>query len=1028
MGDTMRPLPLKELFNRSFDELKKKGSIFDIPQELFCLRRPPVSVTIFSNSCGSPIGPAAGPHTQLAQNILSAYLCGARYFELKTVQILDRLEIEKPCIDARDEGYNVEWSSEFTLDKSYDEYLKAWFVLHAIDYAAAYAEAEGGSLPSYRPSFLFNMSIGYDLEGIKSAAMDRYIRRVTDSSREELFASYSKALPEAVAAAEGTSFEDGLREFAKPASPVPPHISTSVTLSTMHGCPPDEIEAICEYLIADKKLDTLVKLNPTLLGYKRVREILDTLGYEYVDLDHDGFEKDLRYEQALPLLRRLSAAAAEHGRFFGVKLTNTLAAVNNGDMLPGEAMYLSGRALYPISIHLAAKIAREFDGELPISFSAGVSAWNVRGLIEAGVKPVTVATDLLKPGGYGRLKNLTELAGESAHAWAERKINVDALEKAAAESLEADYAKKSFRGQKRVAVPGTLPLTDCFVAPCITTCPIAQDVPDYIHLTGKGKYAEAFSVIYDKNPLPFITGYLCDHACQQNCTRLDWEGPVKIREMKRIAAERGYDAFRKEGSLLRRKAQDRGQKAAVIGAGPSGLSAASFLSREGFGVRVFERESGPGGVIRNVLPGFRVPAATIERDVSLLQDLGVEFSFNLETAPPAEELKAAGFSYVLAATGAEKGRSTGLEHAIEGLEFLRKYRRNPNGISIGPVVAIVGAGDTAMDAARAARRCPGVRKVYVLYRRSAAEMPASQEEYDDAVSEGIEFKFLRQPAGWTDNGGLECSVMALGRPDGSGRRRPVNTGQSENLHADTVITAVGQDPDMEALSSIGISGLRGDRENGVYVIGDASTGAATIVKAIASAREAVDDILASCGGRRFSETAAEIEEQIPLRERRDRVYTGASASDDEMVAAESYRCLGCRALCLKCVEVCPNRANTAIAVPGFKDTYQIIHLDAFCNECGNCETFCPWDGSPYRDKFTVFSTREDFDQSSNTGFYVSAGSGVLRTAEGVLEITARTGSDGAKIIEASGGIRVDVKSIIETILREHGYLLGPVAP
>ena len=1035
MGDTMRPLSIEELLARSFEEFRAKGTIFDIPQHLFWSDSGTPAAKVFSADCGTPIGPAAGPHTQLAQNILASFLSGGRYIELKTVQILDELEIEKPCIDVRDEGYNVEWSSEFTLEKAYDEYLKAWFLLHLFEFWIQ------GSPSSYKPSFLFNMSVGYDLEGIQSNKMDRYIDRLIDSSGEELYTAYLKSVPDTAArVAAGTPFEEAANGFADQAITPAPEICKSVTLSTMHGCPPEEIEAICRYLITEKRLDTLVKLNPTLLGYNRVREMLDNLGFGYVELNPDGFEHDLKYPDAVPMLTRLQALAAHTGSFFGVKLTNTLAAVNADDVLPGEEMYLSGRALYPLTVNLAAELAAEFDGQLPMSISGGISAWNLREVLDAGVRPVTVATDLLKPGGYGRLKDLAEIAGEVSESWTRDTVDVAGLQRAAADSLRAGYTQKDFRGEKSVSVPGPLPLLDCFVAPCIVACPIAQDVPEYVHLVGEGRYEEAFSVIYDRNPLPFMTGYLCDHACQENCTRLDWEGSVRIREAKRIAAENGYAPYRAGGSLSARKLPDRGVKAAIIGAGPAGLAAASFLAREGFEVHLFERENEPGGIIRYVIPGFRIPGGTVERDVSLIEDLGVVFHFGVKPAPRVEELTADGFAYVLAAVGAEAGRDTGLEKSIKVLGFLRQFRKDNESIDIGPVVAVVGAGDTAMDAARAAWRCAGVTKVYILYRRAFAQMPASREEYEAALADGVEFRFLTNPKGWSDNGALDCQIMELGEADNSGRPRPVPTGRFESIPVDTVITAVGEDVDASVLQSIGIGGAgKGAcngagkdacNESGVYLIGDASEGAATIVKAIASARAAADDIISKEGGAGFEVTSTDIEQTTPLRERRDRIYTHSSDTDGGIAEEESHRCLGCRALCLKCVEVCPNRANTGIALPGYTDSLQIVHIDAFCNECGNCETFCPWEGpphgSPYRDKVTVFNTIEDFNRSANPGFYIAATTGTVRTGEDVYEINLITGDDGKVRILESDVVPKELIAMIEAIVNDYGYLLRTV--
>ncbi len=183
MGDLMRPVPFEELLHRMISEFAVSSSIFSIHQDQFFTKSTDRTVQVLSQKCSVPVGPAAGPHTQLAQNIITSYLTGGRFMELKTVQKLDTLEIDKPCIDARDEGYNVEWSTEFTLEKAYDEYLKAWIILHLLE------EVLTGS-PVAVPSFIFNMSVGYDLDGIRTEKMQRYIDQMLDASTHPAFVSY----------------------------------------------------------------------------------------------------------------------------------------------------------------------------------------------------------------------------------------------------------------------------------------------------------------------------------------------------------------------------------------------------------------------------------------------------------------------------------------------------------------------------------------------------------------------------------------------------------------------------------------------------------------------------------------------------------------------------------------------------------------------------------------------------------------------------------------------------------------------
>jgi putative selenate reductase len=1027
MSDIMRPIPFRQLVLRCLGEYRAKGSIFDISEDHFWRPSTARRAVVFSSSAENPIGPAAGPHTQLAQNIVSSWLAGARYFELKTVQKLDSLSIEKPCIDASDEGYNVEWSTELSLDQAYDEYLKAWIVLHLFDTLIG-----ANTMP---PTFLFNMSVGYDLDGIKTEKMDRFIERLIDSSREESFERYLEELAELAAnplLLAGTPW----RDRAALLKALPPRISAricaSVTLSTMHGCPPGEIESICSYMLTKKKLDTLVKLNPTLLGFDRVHETLSGLGYGYVELNREGFQKDLQYSAAVPMLKRLLETGRREGKHFGAKLSNTLAAGNVKGVLPGKEMYMSGRALYPLTMSLAAALAFDFDGALPLSFSGGVSAWNVAEILGAGIRPLTLATDLLKPGGYSRLKEMAEITERHAEAWSASRVDPQRARAAAESARTIEHFRKEFRGTDKVHVEGALPLFDCFVAPCLVTCPIHQDVPEYIHLAGEGRFEEAFDAVYARNPLPFITGYLCDHQCMGNCTRMDWEGAVRIREMKRIAAERGYVAFRRSGTPAARKAVNRGVKVAIVGAGPAGLAVSCFLAREGFEAHVFERENEPGGVVRYLLPGFRMPTDAIEKDVSLLRDQGVLFHFGEPGPPEVRDLQAHDYRYVLAGIGAQADRDIGIPAARPVLSFLRQFKEDPSRLSLGGSVVVVGAGDTAMDAARAAKRCSGVKEVRVVYRRTEKEMPASAEEYQSAREEGILFHFLRAPEKWSNGPGTElvCRVMELGSADESGRSRPVAGKGTESFAADTLITAVGVDVDRDTLSQMGVSkedavvdpSTQETRIAGVFLIGDAAQGAETIVKAIASARRAADAICAREGGSRYRNGKLPPEDTLVLRARRDRLIpvTASSADDEQIRDKESRRCLGCRALCTKCVEVCPNRANTMIRVAnGFRDEWQVLHIDAFCNECGNCATFCPWDGRPYRDKITIFASAEDLRESSNPGFFLNGAKGLLRVGGVVREFALdEAGNVPADIGEES------VRSVMQTVVKSHPYLFA----
>ncbi|EGO65951.1 putative selenate reductase subunit YgfK [Acetonema longum] len=1032
MGDLMRPIPFRELICRIFQEYSAGRSVFALPESSFFRKTGGKAVSIFGESCEMPLGPAAGPHTQLAQNIITSYLAGSRFIELKTVQEKEP-PVEKPCIDAQDEGFNTEWSSEYTLEKAYDEYIKAWILLHLIE--------EVFELRSGKDrSFVFNMSVGYTMEGIRLPRMDRYINSLIDAAGHPSFERYRRELKTALQDGgflKGTGRENRLPAILDLPERISAKICQSVTLSTMHGCPPAEIEKICAYMLTEKKLQTFVKLNPTLLSFPTVRRMLDDLGFDYVPLKQESFDHDLQYQDAIPMLKRLVKLAADHNRFFGVKLTNTLGAVNFKKQLPGGEMYMSGRALFPLSINLAAKVCREFDGKLPISFSAGISEHNVEEVFAAGIQPITLATELLKPGGYNRLSAIAAKL-EAREDWGKTSIDVGKVEALAGQSLSAGYVRKHYRDTAKISIPGGLPLFDCAEAPCKAACPIHQDIPEYIQLVGQKRYAEALELIYEKNPLPSITGHICDHACQYHCTRMDYEGSVLIREIKRIAVKKGFDEYRKRWGAA---AKIKEVKVAVLGAGPAGLAAAYFLTREGFGVTVFDPRESAGGTVRHVIPRFRISDAAIDSDVNFIRDHGVEFVFRSDPGLTPAALRSQGYKYVVVAVGADAEKPFSLEggsaQVIPALKFLEQYNKAAASLRIGKHVAVIGAGNTAMDAARTALKVAGVETSCVVYRRTEKEMPAYREEYELAAADQVQFHFLLNPEK-LDGETLVCRVMKLGEPAAGGRRKPEPTGELRSMKIDTVITAIGEEVDQALLQSLGIGAV--NRETGetalpgVYLAGDACTGPSSIVKGIAAARQTADAICRAenpaWSRSGFVPPAACAEQVRGIRSKKLGLTWQAEAPVDSsepvnpaVGAVESSRCLECSYVCNKCVEVCPNRANMAVHLDGFHNYYQIVHVDAYCNECGNCATFCPWDGRPYTDKLTLFSLKQDFAASKNPGFLVQ-GDAVLVRCEGAVQTLPL--KNGVLTAGAAGSVLANLCRIFNKLYAEQKALFGPV--
>ncbi len=1033
MSDQMTPIPFIQLFNWIIKEYTGTQDIFGIHKSNFFFKKNSSQTKIFNNILEMPLGPAAGPHTQLTQNIIASYLVGGRFFELKTVQIIDELKVDKPCIEAQDEGYNVEWSQELKLEQSYDEYLKAWLLLHVLKELFGFSEYEDRG-------FIFNMSVGYNLEGIKTERMKKFIEDLKDSTYNEKFICYKN---EVISVLQDNNIREMIIQHINPdinfeklisfVQNILPNISNSVTLSTMHGCPPEEIEAIAKYLIKEKGLHTYVKMNPTLLGYDKVISILHQLGFNYIELDRASFEHDINYAAVVPMLKRLQNFAKENEREFGVKLSNTLGVKNKKKVLAGDDMYMSGRSLFPLTINVAQMLSEKFNGELKMSFSGGATINNVQEILDCGISPVTLVTDLLKPGGYGRLFQIAEKV-EKNNSF-EKRIDVEKIKKLTETSLINENYKKEKREITSIKIPTKLEAFDCYVAPCEEACPIHQDVAAYIRLLEEEKYNEAFEVIVSKNPLPFITGYICDHQCQAKCTRWDYDDPVKIREMKKIAAQFGYQNYFDKISTIDKSSKS---KVAVIGAGPAGLSCGFFLAKSGLDVTIFERSHRAGGTVQNVIPDFRLPQSAIDADIDFIKKHGVKFQFGTDENFSIEKLKADGYNYIFVGIGATKSTpiqlEEGNEKVLNAIEFLWHYN-NKETIQLGKNVAVVGGGNSAMDASRAAKRISGVENVYIVYRRTKEFMPADKEELDAALEDNVIFKELLLPI--THNGKtLKCQKTKLGEPGNDGRRSvsPIENKFVE-LEIDNIISAIGESVDYDILSDNNIS--VDQRKNilidklshetsleNVFIGGDAYRGPSTVVESIADGTKAAEAILKKELAIQSQQNNLSHLFDTALLFKNVNTKKGIVEETKTDTKLEASRCLSCSFICNKCIDVCPNRANLAIKVSGFKDPFQILHIDGMCNDCGNCETFCPHIGAPHKDKLTLFWSEKEMRESKNDGFFLSKLNGtasfLLKKGTEVSEI--EFDSTNAVLQAVSGKVdETEIRLITETF-KNYRYL------
>jgi putative selenate reductase len=424
------PAPFANLLRRMLREFEAEGKVFDLPARKFWHGSPDLdtSATFHGRRAASPLGPAAGPHGQMAQNIVLAWLAGSRILELKTVQQNDRLTIPRPCIDAQSVCYNVEWSQELRLAESLREYVKGSMLLDIL----REINLLGRPGDPDKDQTLFDMSVGYDLAGIGSPAVRSWIGSMKDASA--IVEQLRQEIP------------DDLRRFRD--LDFTTSLSDQITLSTFHGCPASEIEGIARFLMTEMGIQVTVKLNPTLLGRETVEGLLhDLLGYNEIETRPEDFEKDLQWAQALEIVDRLTELGHSLGRGCGVKLSNTLVVRNHRSVFPASegVMYLSGQPLHVLTLNLLGRF-RQVRPEVPISFSAGVDNRNFADCVALGLVPVTTCTDLLRPGGYGRLPKYLENLEQRMRSLSVRNLG--------------DYVVKACgRGEqaiRSVAPPGSL--------------------------------------------------------------------------------------------------------------------------------------------------------------------------------------------------------------------------------------------------------------------------------------------------------------------------------------------------------------------------------------------------------------------------------------------------------------------------------------------------------------------------------------------------------------------------------------------
>jgi len=489
------------------------------------------------------------------------------------------------------------------------------------------------------------------------------------------------------------------------------------------------------------------------------------------------------------------------------------------------------------------------------------------------------------------------------------------------------------------------PARQQYVPPCNHVCPAGNDVQGFLHALADDRVDDALEILLRTTPLPATCGRVCPAPCMQSCNRVELDGAVNVRQLERLAGDRGRVALV--------PSERRGQQIAVVGSGPAGLAAAYHLALYGYGVTMYEAGPSLGGLLRTGIPEFRLPHDVLDQEVERILDLGVESVTGFFVNRERLLTLARSHDAVLVATGLQELRSLRLgvgdsDMVIQGIDFLDRVRSDGHDLRMdNEDIVVVGGGNTAMDAARSALRL-GARSVRVVYRRTRNEMPAIAEEIDEALEEGVVIDFLTQPVsieqmaqadGDCGEDHLVCRRMELGEPDASGRRRPVEVpGSDYQVGCHRVILALGQSPDVavfpEGTEVREGAELLGVLETPVYAVGDLATNDGTVAAAIGSGRRAALHIHQTLTG------------EVVVEDAQARVRSDVDVWHDEVIKSDALR--------MHLFERQGAVAGTAIAPTRRRTTFDEIHAGlpdtseakrclscGVCNECDICVTYCP---------------------------------------------------------------------------------------
>jgi len=953
MFDRATPLPFGQLMTWILSEQRQHGTVFGVqrgPSDV-----PDVSVSFLEQTpLAAPLGPAAGPHTHFAQSIAAAYYAGGRFFVLEPVNAFTGKLPDDP--------------KQLPPLQAFEEYVKAWFAckLMAIEFELGSPDA-----------FVFHMGF----TGAVSAPVAwQFLHSMQNAAQTPAFV-HCKAW-----------VQENIGLFSRVTASDIERISGCISRSaTLFLAPTDTPAQILQSALQcmEQNMHLFLACSPLLLGYEATVRLLAGMQQQSA-ITQALYDRIPPLHEVLPVYRQLRTEAKNRSLTFGLSFHGESAQwLSNG---PDDIT--AGHCLYALNMELARRIAVHFDGQIRLMFSGGVHALNIPKLLACGIWPVTMFAALKKPGGLARLSHTAARyqANASLPPASVNITKIDYLANLARTDLTYAACKMPVR-RETIRERKALPLFSCFMAPCRANCPLELDIPAFVHLSGRGKHLKALQVITQKNPLLFMTAKLCNHPCTITCVRNTYDTPIQVRKAELDAARNGFEALLGE---MHTPVMIAHKRVAIIGGGPAGLAAAYFLGRSGTPVTLFERRAQLGGAVRHLTPAFRISDNAIDKDIRLVQKMGAQVRLESE-APDIAQLRRH-YDAVLIATGAAQVH-THPQASISAQDFLEKYRAGMP-MDIRSDVVVSGSGFLGLDAARACKRMPGVNSVTLV-----CDALPSQSGVTSALEDGIVFLTNTAPLSLNENT-LTCLHTGP-----TGQQRTISLPCSTWIDAGTVQAEPGifaknslaTDKDGNPVCDPETCETSAD---GVYVIGSALNSTWSIAQCVANAKQVCEQIIQK-----------HIQPDIPqttrpaitdLRKKHGLLQEYANA------ASESQRCLHCDTVCEYCVQVCPNRANLSVCIPGC-EMPQIVHVDSLCGACGNCAVYCPYNDAPYERKFTVFSSPEAFLQSKNPGcVYLGGGEFRVRTDDAVFELNVHCADATASPAE----------TLVQTLWHKHAYLFA----